>query len=367
MTDWRALARKYVPWLGLVLVWALTVVAARYLGLPVPPPPEPPEQCLPSQGWVEDPASVQAVMRGLATPLFADTPAGKAALGPAGDADVFLWKAQVKATGALLPARNQGQVGSCVSFGTATAVETLECVQIAGWDRTHGPPPSYRDLAQEVIYGGSRVQVGGGRLRGDGSVGAWAAKWVKDYGVVARGVYGANDLSQYSEATCRQYGDRGCPKELEPVAKEHPVKAVSLVRTGDEAKNALAQGYPLAVCSGQGFSAQRDADGFCRAQGSWAHCMAILGYQGGARPGFFICNSWGTSYHKGPGGKGDPPPAGFWAEASVVERMLGQGDTWAFSDVVGFPAKKPVNELDWYVRGRQRRPADAEPVFALAP
>lgn len=289
-------------------------------------------------GWIDDPAEVDRVRRTLAEPQFRDTPAYR----DAGDApaDVFLWDACRKVTGDLLPPRNQGSVGSCVSFGTASAIEHLMCVQIA-----LGSPEEYKDLAQEVIYGGSRVQVGGGKIRGDGSVGAWAARFVRDWGVVARGKYGSYDLDRYSESLCRQFGSRGCPRELEPLAKGHPVKAITLVKTVDEARKALASGYPIAVCSGQGFSADRDSEGFARAQGSWAHCMAILGYQtSGSRKGFFVLNSWGTSYHRGPGGKGNPSPAGFWAEDSVVGRMLSGGDSWAFSDVKGFPARR----IDWY-------------------
>mgnify|MGYP002136605185 CR=1 FL=1 len=150
--------------------------------------------------------------------------------------------------------------------------------------------------------------------------------------------------------------------ELEAEAKKHPVKGIAQVRNAAEAQKALASGYPIAVCSNQGFAMGRDAEGFCRAQGSWAHCMAVVGYQtSGARKGFFILNSWGGSAHTGPIGKGSPSPAGFWAEWSVVDRMLQANDSWAFSDVKGFPARR----IDWFAqpapagrssRQRSRRP-----------
>ena len=47
----------------------------------------------------------------------------------------------------------------------------------------------------------------------------------------------------------------------------------------------------------------------------------------------------------GPGGASraaiptDAPGCGFWADADVLDRMLAQGDSWAFSRFVGFPAK----------------------------
>ena len=93
-----------------------------------------------------------------------------------------------------------------------------------------GEAAEYRDLAPEVIYGGSRVEIGGGRIRGDGSIGAWAARWVRDYGVVPRGLHGSHDLRLYDENRCRDYGRRGVPDDLEALAKEHPVRGVVNVR-----------------------------------------------------------------------------------------------------------------------------------------
>ena len=72
--------------------------------------------------------------------------------------------------------------------------------------------------------------------------------------------------------------------------------------------------------------------------------MALVGVRGGERPGGFLLNSWGERFHSGPTGLGDPSPAGFWAEAGIVDRMLKQGDSWSFSNAVGFPARK----LNWY-------------------
>jgi len=291
-------------------------------------------------GWVDDPQAVRVVADAQRFCRFRDTEAFGADYD--GPDDVFLWEACRKATGDLLPPRDQKGVGSCVSFGTASAIEHLLCVQIAT-----GASEEFRDLAQEVIYGGSRVEIGGGTIRGDGSIGAWAAQFVTRFGVIARGKYGTQDLRSYDEARCREYGSRGVPDDLEPLAKQHPVKSASNVRSWDECRAAIRNGYPVAVCSSQGFSMQRDADGFCRASGTWAHCMAIVGIRGGARPGAFLLNSWGPNAHTGPRGPGEPSPAGFWAEFAVVDRMLRQGDSWAFSHAVGFPARK----LNWYASG----------------
>jgi hypothetical protein len=301
--------------------------------------PSPPSNEPRTFGWVDDRDQVRAITGTIPNPQFQTTEAFQSEY--AGPDDVFLWDAARQVLGGLIPPRDQGSVGSCVSFGTAAAVEHLICVQIAS-----GAREEYRDLVQEVIYGGSRVEVGGGRVRGDGSVGAWAAKFVTDYGVLPRGVFGRFDLRTYSVARCREFGNTGVPDELEPEARKHPVKAVANVRSWDEARAAVRNGYPLIVCSSQGFNMARDADGFCQPRGVWMHCMALVGVRGGSRPGGFLLNSWGASAHGGPRGVGDPSPAGFWADAAVLDRMLKQGDSWAFSNFRGFPARK----LDWYAK-----------------
>jgi hypothetical protein len=294
-------------------------------------------------GWIDDQAEVKAVVATLPIRDFADTDAAKAVTG---DGDVFLWQAAHQVLGHPLDPRDQLDVGSCVSFGYAAAVDILQLFEIAEQRRLgRGPPREYRPACQEAIYGGSRVEVGGGRLRGDGSVGAWAAKWVQDRGgIVWRAVIGKFDLTKYDTRRCREWGSRGVPDELEEAAKAFKVGSAAKVSSAEDLAKAIRQGYPGAICSNQGFARDRDSEGFARAQGSWAHCMAVLAVRGGPRPGFFIWNSWGRSYHRGPLGPGSPPEGGFWADWAVVDRMVrGYNDTFVVSSFAGFPARR----LDW--------------------
>lgn len=289
-------------------------------------------------GWVRNPVAVQSVMERLASPLFFSSAAG--VFTGAISEHIYLWKAAEQVLGHKLPGRNQGQVGSCVSFGTASAIEhTMLCEIMAG------QPEEFKELCQEEIYGGSRVEVGRNQISGDGSIGAWAAEFVQKYGVLARGIYDLVDLTKYSEARCKDWGRNGVPDLLEPECRKHPVKTASLVRDWDEAKKALSSGFGISVCSDQGFTMTRDKDGFSKPSGSWGHCMALIGYQTISREGGFILNSWGDDAHTGPGGAGDPPPSGFWADASVINKMLKQGDSWAFSAVEGFPLRR----IHWMV------------------
>jgi hypothetical protein len=343
-----------------VLTGAMIVICAIVIALVVRPPvvvnpsgplPEPVAEGDAGEkfygGWVDDRDAREAVKASLPVGqiYFGDTPAGRAVQGD-DTKDVLLTDAAVAVLGSWLPIRNQGDVGSCVSFGTATAIEHLLLIQIANAMNAGLPPPEYRDLVQEVIYGGSRVEVGGGRIRGDGSVTAWAGEFVKKWGVVPRGVYGDLDLSAYSTRLCRKLGSTGVPDNLETVARESPVKGITFVRNADEAWKAIGQGYPIAVGAQLGFGSRgpwnRDQDGFVRASGSWSHCTAILGrVTVGNRKGFLLMNSWGDSVHRGPkGGKNIPDSGCFFVEYATADRMFREGDAIAFSDAVGFPARR---------------------------
>jgi hypothetical protein len=372
---WWAEYKPVAAKVGLYLLAAVLAAVASRFGFPPPPTlVEVPVEIIkevpvlvagdppaPVTGWVADPGEVNAVVIRLDPPVFADTPAGKAEDLPAA---VYLWKAYEKLPIRGPPIKNQGQVGSCVSFGTNAAVERTLAAEVAA-----GQPWEWVRFTEEATYGGSRVEVGGGRIRGDGSVGAWAAEFVTKWGMLPRGKHGGVDTSVYSESLCRQWGDRGVPDDLEPVTRKYPVKDTSRITSWENAKKSLASGYGIAVCSNQGFSMTRDSRGVAQPSGSWAHCMCLDGYhtEGGREYGHIV-NSWGPDAHRGPVGWGSPNPDGFWAESTVIDRMLRQGDSWAFSGATGFPAKRLP---DWFIHAEPARPRIdvrlARPDFALAP
>lgn len=330
------------------MFWAIVGATLSYLGFRAPPMPseQTEEPVIGMQGWLADPEAVQQIVAEMPQPYFARMPAADVDDASLPD-HAYLWRAYERIGLSRPPMKNQGSVGSCVAFGTTTAIERTVANAIAA-----GKREQWKMIAEEPIYGGSRVEIGGGRIRGDGSIGAWAAKWVNRWGIIPRERIGDHDLRQYSESRCRDWGRRGVPDDLEPVAKEHPVQDVALVRSWAEAKRALASGYGIAVCSDQGFSMTRDSRGVARPQGQWMHCMCLDGYHrepDGSEFGH-ITNSWGASAHRGPVGWGDPNPDGFWAESMVIDRMLRQGDSWAFSDVQGFPRRL----IDWPVRAGRR-------------
>jgi len=303
-------------------------------------------------GWV--PPSAEALAENLdpaRTQHFDQTPAGRAAL--ADDEPVLLYRNVRKARGPpgddSYPSINQGPVGCCVGAGNKHAIDALAATQVV----LGGRREVWRPVSAEVVYGGSRVEVGGGRIRGDGSTGAWAARFVKEWGVVPMDRYPEADLTTFSPARARQFGSAGVPPGLEALAREHPVRDTALVKTWADVSRAIRQGCAVPVCSNVGFNGRRDRDGFIRASGTWAHCMALVGVRGGPRPGALCLNSWGDEAHAGPVWPEDMPKAAFWIDADTVTRMVSQGDSFAYSSLVGFPDRR----IDWrFLAAPARRP-----------
>jgi hypothetical protein len=305
-------------------------------------------------GWVDAPDAVKAALPEIEAIQGFSTSFATTALAAAGDdeSSVLLWLWELKVFNSLQASWNQKQVGSCVSFGNGRAVDDLiggmAAMAVIDWPGFH--------VATEPIYGGSRVEVGGGAISGDGSVGAWAAKWLLQWGVLLRKKYGSIDLSEYSESRCREYGRRGCPDELEPEAKLYPVKGVVQIKTAAEAWKAIGSGYSIAVCSNRGFTTTLK-EGFCDPSGSWGHCMEVRARVIAKRGGrvvkaFAIQNSWagylgGDRYYIDglTGEKVELPEGCFLATFEVVDGMLAQDDSFAMSDQQGFPKKEPFRMI----------------------
>lgn len=275
-------------------------------------------------GWVNDPVAVNQVSQSLPMPRFnwaapqlRGTGAGKTTL---------LYKAWKDALGSYFPYRAQ-TIGDCVSHGHGHGVDLLQAVQIS-LGKQH---EKWEETATEAIYGMARVDIGQGQLGNqDGAVGAWAAKAISTLGTVDREVVGV-----YDGQRAKLWGNSGVPQSIHDAAPAHKVGAVSLIQKYSDLEDALANGYPVTVCSNQGFTMTRDQQGFCQPQGSWSHCMLIVGTRVD-RPGACIFQSWGMSSPSGPVDL-DQPPNSFWADRDTVETMLSMGDSWSLSTFNGYP------------------------------
>jgi hypothetical protein len=279
------------------------------------------------QGWIRDPLAVEAVMKADGIKSLAE------AIGPQGGerpikTDLSVYLKKVHGDQWYL---HQGSCGSCVAFGAALACDVLAAIQIVD----HGMEKPEGRTDPMTIYWGSRVEIGGGKLWGQGSVGAWAAKYLKDYGVLPQAKYPDIDLSKYdSGVCCGGHAKSGVPDSLETIARRHPVKAYAQVNTFEELATAVESGYPVTIASSQAFSKQRDSEGFAKPQGNWDHQMCVVGVRHD-RPGALIANSWGAYFT----GECDISAACFWADANTVMHMLRAGDSFALSDLSGWDRK----------------------------
>lgn len=274
---------------------------------------------------------------------------------PAANEDTLLYQPLLKVHPTWR--RNAQGIGDCVSWGYELGCTMLMAIQsVTKGEQFLG------EAATEPIYGGSRVEARGGRLGGysDGSYGAAAVKWVNEWGVLLRQDYSTttgnaeHNLQRYDKSKAKAWGNYGCGGQrdergsgpLDQIARQHPVQSFSMITDFDTAAKAIQNGYPVPVCSGQGFSSQRDADGFCRPQGSWAHCMLFAGVRFGNRPGLLCFNSWGHSVN-GPRWPDHMPDSvaacAWWVDAATATRMLRGRDSFALSQFKGFPPQK----LNW--------------------
>lgn len=285
-------------------------------------------------GWLGIDAAKRAVADiGPTLPRFAIIGAADSSEGKR----VVLWDYTRQVNrGSHLPTWRQ-EIGDCVSMGAANAIDYLACMEIARL----GDRERYRRSFPPFIYGVSRMQIGGGKLGlSDGSLGVWAADAVRKFGVLA---CDEPKTPKYSGDVARTWGRTpGVPKAFLELGKPHCLKTVAQVSNYPQVRDALINGYPVTVASSRGFRMElRVANGksWGVPAGQWFHQMCFVGVDDDSqRPGCYCLNSWGDTAHGKPAD--DAPPGGFWVDAEVVESMVKEGDSWAYSQFEGFPARK---------------------------
>lgn len=262
---------------------------------------------------------------------------------------VLLFPNVMRLLGGKFNNRFQG-TGDCVAQGSATAVDMVKATEIVILKQFE---EWLAETCVEDIYGGS-ARIIGRMSPGEGSYGIYAGQWVQKYGTLARGVYGKYDLTKYDyNRSINWRNGVGVPQELLPYAAKHKIKTVSLIRTYEEARDALANGYAVTIASNQGFTSTRDKEGFSKPYGNWAHQMCLIGVDDRGegcsrrRPGVLCQNSWAMTqsggfapFNSGPKRHGQPDSS-FWIDADVLEdNILSEQDSWAYSDYDGFVPKK---------------------------
>ena len=221
--------------------------------------------------------------------------------------------------------------GDCVSHSTRNAIDITRAVEID----VKGEFESFDARgATEAIY-----QSRGHKTQGMSC--SKAARYVnQNGGILLRKDYGEVDLSEYDSSLGVYHKIPTSVYKTE--AKKHQVKTVSLITTVEEARDALANGYSMSVCSGHGFSSRRDKHGIAKKSGGWSHAMAWIGcddtHEIHSETLFLLQNSWGR-WNSGPKRHGQPDGS-FWIREKDARGMLSERGSWVFSDVDGFPARE---------------------------
>jgi hypothetical protein len=314
-------------------------------------------------GWINDPLSVHRYINSRPLPFISQQ--NQQIKNSGNGKVVMLHPFLEKAQGHPIIPRKQG-TGDCVGQAFANGADILTGVQI----NLHSKPEKYiAPASAEVIYGGARIEIAKNkdnlRIPSSGSAGSWAADWVVEYGVLLQQKYitkkSEHDLSTYNAQVSKEFGKIGIPDDLEPFAKEHPIKTTALVKTWQELIDSVVNGYPVVICSGLGFgptdrSWVRDKDGYLKRQGNWNHALLVIGFDDASpRKGACFLNSWGSS-HSGPTLHNNPPTCAFWVDKNVVEQGLvnrfrgkSSPDSFALSNYIGYPfqADKILDYTFW--------------------
>jgi len=226
--------------------------------------------------------------------------------------------------------------GDCVSHSTRNAIDVTRAVEIKNGEHEEFVARG----ATEAIY-----QSRGHRQQGMTCSGATRYVY-ENGGILVRKDYGDIDLSVYNSSLGANHR---IPKSIyKTEAQKHQVKTVSNVRTVEEARDALANGYALSVCSGYGFSSRRDANGIAKRGSGWSHAMAWIACDDTRErlneTLFLVQNSWGM-WNAGPKVHGQPEGS-FWIREQDARGMLSGGGAWVYSDVDGFPPRDIKYTID---------------------
>jgi len=283
------------------------------------------------EGSICDPEETAELLAKLKTPLFGTT---AFRLYGSGEGKLSLpFKSLLRFDKYFGPSERQ-TTGDCVAHSTRNAVDITRAVEI----HIKGESESFETRgATEAIYQ-SRGH------RGQGMTCSGAAKYVHSKGgILLRKDYGSVDLSQYDSSLGARHK---IPKSVYAgEAKKHQVNTVSMITTVQEARDALANGYSISVCSGYGFSSRRDSNGIAKRGDGWNHAMAWIACDDTRErlkeDLFLVQNSWGK-WNSGPRVHGQPEGS-FWIREKDARGMLAQQGSWVFSDVDGFPARDLPN------------------------
>lgn len=175
------------------------------------------------------------------------------------------------------------KTGDCVSKAGRDCSLFLICLEAdAGLpDEVSGlieAPPVVSELAlRNGVFINEGIYLHRGHNR-QGMACSQGVRWISGVGGVAvRQKFPQVDLESYN-VQFELRGSGGSPQWLNELARKHVIRDVTRPRGWEAARDFVSRGKPLWVCSGLGFSKVRDANGFSKRSGSWAHSWHVVGF-----------------------------------------------------------------------------------------
>lgn len=190
--------------------------------------------------------------------------------------DIFLWEqGEQRVLSKLLPVHSQG-TKDCVSHAWATGLQDWTLCKFGAW---------LGEISTEVLYGGSRVQIGENKLKQPGTCCAWVAALAVKCGIIIRASYPGYDLSKYDVQLAIKFGLSGIPPELlpqlsllpRPLTTEQDLVRVGKLHHGKDAWDSIGYYSPVPFASKKGFAMARDKNGICDPVGEWNHSQVVRG------------------------------------------------------------------------------------------
>lgn len=161
------------------------------------------------------------------------------------------------------------------------------------------------------------------------------------------------DLSSYNPSWSKS-GSRGVPSWLNDIAKQN--KAIRLLpcESLTEVRDALALGFGVGCCGGEGYNGVRNEDGVMPQQGSWSHAKLLCGYDGTdamtskyGDPGIFLmAHDWGA-YGRGPT-RHENPVGSWWVSPKGSVRnnwFIAICSVRGYNRVLDFTATNEISKL----------------------
>lgn len=247
-------------------------------------------------------------------------------------------------------------VHNCVGFGGNQAVFSISAVEVA-----HLNDP-YQALIPffGLNYGMSRHYMGDDS-EGEGSTGTTFAQSVRDDGILPANTPGIDpyrwgDMIEWGSSvemkwsSYRNFRDK---TDLFAAAKKHLIKTIAPLKSSDDVRESLINGYSVTFCGDWGGRMECSTKGtppvlWNEHVDTWPHQQSCHGWADHPELGeiFYIMNNWGLHAHGGPDPFGGPL-GGYWISKKDVDYQCTNGECFAFSQFVGFPS--PNWEVNWLI------------------